>query len=165
MRHGKSDWDAGAADDFSRPLSARGQRDSPRIGQLLAVNGLLPESIVCSPAVRTNETALLVCTGADISTDRIYHDRRMYLAGVDELLAVIADNHDRPWPLLLIGHNPGLEDLLLYLVGDAAAHTGSGKIMPTAALAQVELPDDSDRPAAGAGRLVTLTRPRELPAD
>ena len=163
MRHGKSDWDSGATDDFSRPLSRRGLRDAPRVGKWLADNGLLPAYIACSPAVRTNETALLVCSGAEISTDRIYHDKRLYLASLHELLSVMRDIPASPEPLMLIGHNPGLEDLLLYLAGDAAAHTGHRKIMPTAALAQLEFTGNT--PAPGSVRLLNLLRPRELPAD
>lgn len=160
MRHGKSDWDSGATDDFSRPLSGRGLRDAPRMGKWLAENGLLPAYIACSPAVRTNETALLVCSGADISTDRIYHDERLYLASLHDLLSVMRDIPASPEPLMLIGHNPGLEDLLLYLAGDAAAHTGHRKIMPTAALAHMEFTGST--PAPGTVRLLNLLRPREL---
>jgi phosphohistidine phosphatase len=163
MRHGKSDRDSGTTDDFSRPLSRRGLRDAPRIGKWLAENGLIPAYIACSPAVRTNETALLVCNGADISTDRIYHDERLYLASLGDLLAVLRDISAGPEPLMLIGHNPGLEDLLLYLAGDAAAHSGRRKIMPTAALAHLQFTGNT--PAPGSVRLLTLLRPRELPAS
>jgi len=133
------------------------------MGKWLADNGLLPAYIACSPAVRTNETALLVCSGADISTDRIYHDKRLYLASLHELLSVMRDIPASPEPLMLIGHNPGLEDLLLYLAGDAAAHTGHRKIMPTAALPHLEFTGNA--PAPGSVRLLNLLRPRELPQD
>ena len=132
------------------------------MGQWLASHGLLPEYIACSPAVRANETAMLLCEGADLSMSRIYHDKRIYMAGIDDLLAVIGDFPDCRGPLMLIGHNPGLEDLLLYLAGDAATATGHRKVLPTAALACLELEDDGRLPTPWTARLLHLVRPREL---
>lgn len=162
MRHGKSDWQAGAADDFSRPLAARGQRDSPRIGRWLAEHGLLPDYIACSPAVRANETALLVCQGAGLSTGCIYHDERLYLAGVSELLAVINDIPKTAGAHMVIGHNPGLKELLVHLAGERVTGSGHRKLMPTAALAQLQIPGDDRLLSAGSARLLAWIRPREL---
>jgi phosphohistidine phosphatase len=163
MRHGKSDWQAGAENDFSRPLSTRGLRDSPRMGSWLAEHDLLPARIVCSPAVRANETALLVCNGADVSTGCIFHDERLYHADLEDLLAVISDTPIIPGPLLLVGHNPGLENLLLYLAGNTVAHMARKKILPTATIARVHIPGDIRQLTRGSGQLLELIRPRDLP--
>ena len=163
LRHGKSDHAAGVTDDFSRPLATRGRRDSPRMGEWLAGHDLLPASIACSPAVRANQTALLLCNGAGIDTGCITHDKRLYLAGLDELLAVISDTPNTPGPLMLVGHNPGLEQLLLHLAGSAVASIAGKKILPTAALAQLQIPDDNHPLPAGSARLLALVRPRDLP--
>ena len=163
LRHGKSDWHAGAANDFSRPLSARGLRDSPRMGNWLAEHELLPARIICSPAVRANETALLACNGAGISTGCIFHDERLYQADLEDLLAVISDTPNIPGPLMLVGHNPGLENLLLYLAGDTGAHMARKKILPTATLAHLHIPGDTQQLVPGSARLLELVRPHDLP--
>ena len=163
LRHGKSDWNTGAVDDFSRPLSKRGRRDSERMGNWLAEHDLLPGHIACSPAVRANQTALLVCKGAGMDTGCITHDKRLYHAGPGDLLKIIDDMPNTAERQMLVGHNPGLEDLLLYLAGTSAVDPARNKILPTATLAHLQIPDGIHPLPSGSARLVTLQRPRDLP--
>jgi len=162
MRHGKSDWNAGAADDFSRPLSKRGKRNSRRIGQWLAKQGLRPDILIASPAARTLHTATLICQALDIPAAQIVQDEHLYLAGPDTLLEVIGRLPASAHTVMLIGHNPGLEELLAGLLGEAAPLPADGKLMPTAALARLQFAADWQQRDAGQARLAELVRARDL---
>lgn len=162
MRHAKSDWHAGAGDDFSRPLSARGRRDSPRIGQWLLANDILPARILCSAARRTRETAELLCAASGLDPQIIVSETELYLADPGTLLAAIG-RHRRANPLMLLGHNPGMEDLLRHLASPAQIPHDRAKLMPTAALAWLEFTPGAAATAHGAATLRRLLRPRDLP--
>lgn len=162
MRHGKSDWEAGAADDFSRPLASRGKRNSRRIGQWLAGHALRPELVIASPAARALQTAVRVCKALDIPPGHIVQDERLYLASPPTLLEVIGQLPAGTPTALLVGHNPGLEELLAGLLGDAVPHPADGKLMPTAALACLQFAAGWKRQEAGQVRLAELVRARSL---
>jgi phosphohistidine phosphatase len=165
LRHGKSDWDAGVAEDFQRPLARRGKKDARRMGQWMHRERLTPDHVVSSPAVRAQETSILVCKEAGIRKKDIHFDRRVYEADVHTLLAVLADCPANRKDILLVGHNPGLEELLAWLCGEETVVPEDGKPMPTATLACLKLPEDWLRLEYGCARLISLTRPRSLPAD
>jgi len=162
MRHGKSDWKAGAVDDFSRPLAKRGKRNSTRIGRWLAGHGLRPDILVASPAARTLQTAILVCEALGMPAGQIVRDEQLYLADPAILLGVIRRLPSGARSAMIIGHNPGLEDLLASLLGEETPLPPDGKLMPTAALAQLQLAGDWQQQGAGQVRLVELVRVRSL---
>lgn len=156
LRHAKSSWKDTDLDDHDRPLNKRGKRDAPRIGQLLRDENLVPDYITVSTAKRARKTAEHVIhesgfRGETRITGELYHASGRQLA---EFLAQLPDRFER---VLLIGHNPGLEELLELLTGQCIPLT-------TAALAWLELPVDSWPSAANAqpARLVKLWQPREL---
>lgn len=159
LRHAKSSWKQPALDDHDRPLSPRGARDAPRMGTLLRRRGLTPDLIVSSTAVRARTTA-------DRAADRsgyggvVRIDRRLYLARPETVAAVAGGLGGGAGRLLVVGHNPGLEELVTRL-------TGADEILPTAALAQIRLPIDawSELSTSTPGALVGLWRPRELAGD
>ena len=164
LRHGKSDWGTGL-DDFSRPITDRGKRSAQRIGVWLAEQGLQPDTVVSSPAERaitTTQKALKAMGGDALGIER---DRRIYAAGLASLLAVLADAPVAAGRVLIVGHNPGLEELLEHLVGTVGGLIEGGKLLPTATLAWLEMPDDWSRNQLqrGCARLLSLTRPRSLP--
>ena len=156
LRHGKSSWKHPGLADHDRPLNKRGLRDAPRMGRLLREEDLVPDRIVSSTAVRARETARLAAGEAGHGA-AVKHSRRLYLASVAEIIRVLGEVGGDASRLLLVGHNPGLEEL-------AARLTGCAETLPTAALVQVELDLQSwskfeeSTPA----RLVNLWRPREL---
>ena len=162
LRHGKSDWLAGATKDFNRPLAKRGEKASRRIGKWLLENGLFPEHIISSPASRAYKTAQNVCTVAGMPTAILSADERLYLADVESLLEVIHQCPPDACSLMIIGHNPGLEDLLDYLCTDPAPEYANGKLMPTAALALLQFNGPWNELDAGSARLQMLIRPRQL---
>ena len=162
LRHAKSDWDSGAATDFDRPLSKRGKRDAPRIGEWLYREGLIPGLILSSPAERARETALRVCKGLDYSKRDIRWESSLYEADLDGLLQVLAAQARGPLSILLVAHNPGLEALVQYLTDGDLDEPKDGKLLPTATLARLEMPDNWHRLDAGCANLVTLLRPKSL---
>ncbi len=125
------------------------------MARLVAEAGLLPDRIVCSTAARARETAALFIEATGFGGP-IEHVPRLYLAPVPELLAVLADLDAAATRPLLVGHNSGLEELLNALTG------GTGRL-PTAAVAQVELPiaDWAELRSRPQGRLVDLRTPKE----
>lgn len=156
LRHAKSSWKDESLPDHDRPLNKRGLKDAPRMGQLLRQEELLPDLILCSTAQRAHKTAELVVeeSGYDgelrLSRDLYAFDAEAYL----EALAGLEDEYER---VMLVGHNPGMEELL-------EALTGGFERMPTAALAQVDLPIEhwNELENEPEGRLVNVWRPKEL---
>lgn len=162
MRHAKSAWDSGAAHDFERPLNERGVGDARKMGRWMAGAGLNPERILASPAMRAWQTVIAVCRVLDFPPEAVDFDRRLYLADRDTLCGVIAETPANIASQLLVAHNPGMEALLVHLLGDAAPPAIDGKVMPTAALYALELPDEWGALGRGDARLLASQRPREL---
>lgn len=162
LRHAKSAWDTGAPTDFDRPLAKRGRKDAPRMGKWLRDTGLLPDHVVSSPAARARETTEKVCRACSFAGGRVVWDERIYEGDLGALLAVLADCPATAPTILLVGHNPGLETLVRHLGGDAVPTPADGKLLPTAAVARIEMPESWSGLGPGAGKLVSVTRPKEL---
>ena len=165
LRHAKSDWDANAADDFARPLSKRGKKDAPRVGAWLYREGLVPDLVVSSPAERARQTVQAVCKGLDYKRKAVVWEQAVYEASVADLLGVLGRLPPQSKTVLLVGHNPGLQGLLAYLVGDDVDEIDDGKLMPTAALARLDMPDDWADLGPGCAQLLSLTLPKSLRED
>lgn len=173
LRHAKSDQNA-AVEDFQRPLNARGRHEAGRIGHWLAAQQLLPDVVISSPAQRARETTLKACKAMHTPKQRIVFDERLYLADRQTLLAVLQEvmlevarevmpaQADTAPRVLLVGHNPGLEDLLRFLTGDQVPMPDDGKLLPTASVARLELPAGPSLSAVPA-RLISITRAKTLP--
>jgi phosphohistidine phosphatase len=131
LRHAKSDWDDPALPDHDRPLSPRGLMDGRRMGQWLA-QAAPPTKIVCSTAHRAMATASLVVSGVAHAAD-IIGSPRLYLAEPRLVVEEIVRLGDSSSVLMVIGHNPGLEELATRLSGVATT-------LPTAALARLTVP-------------------------
>jgi len=155
LRHAKSDWDDTSLRDFDRPLAARGERDAPRIGKALRKRGALLDLIISSPAVRAKATIEAVIKTAKLKLE-IRFDETIYGASSPELLKLIRRLPDGNSCVLLVGHNPGFEDLVGRL-------TGSHERMPTAALACIEFQIDHwEDLKDGEGKLAWLLTPKKL---
>ncbi|MER7838020.1 histidine phosphatase family protein [Streptomyces sp. NPDC096040] len=135
LRHAKSAWPEGVPDHL-RPLAARGRRDAPAAGRALAESDCLPDLAVCSTAVRARQTWDLA-SGQWGTPPPVRHDRRVYAADVPDLLKVVREVPAEVETLLLVGHNPGLEELVLELAGDGLDDTLEQvrKKFPTSAIA------------------------------
>lgn len=126
LRHAKSDW-SGPEPDIRRPLAARGRRQAPDAGRWLDVNVGRIDLAVVSPATRAQQTWELAAAEL-LTTPPTVVDDRVYAASQRELLAVVQELPSDADTVVLVGHNPGLEDLAYDLVGEATA-------MPTSAIA------------------------------
>jgi phosphohistidine phosphatase len=161
LRHAKSERGGDAANDIDRPLSKRGRKDAPRVGEWLKAQGLTPDHVLCSPAVRARDTVHAVVDALGLPREQVSFDERLYLAAPETLLEVLSAVPAKAGAVLLVGHNPGLDGLVEYLAADMPAHTASGKLMTTAALAWIETDDPWRRLEPGCGNLVALVRPKE----
>jgi phosphohistidine phosphatase len=162
LRHAKSDWASEAESDFERPLSGRGKREAPRVGDWLRHASLAPDRVVSSPARRARQTATAVCKVLGVPKGAITWEPAIYEASREALLGVLANCPPEAARVLLIGHNPGLDELLEYLCGEPPSLTEDGKRLTTAALARLAMPADWQGPLAGAATLLTLLRPRDI---
>lgn len=155
LRHAKSDWDDSSLADFDRPLAARGKRDAPRVGKELRKRGSSPDLIISSPAARARATINAVIKAAKLDGE-LQFDESIYGASSAELLKLLRRLRDTSSRALLVGHNPGFEDLLGRL-------TGLHERMPTAALACIEFQIDRwEDVEDGKGRLAWLVIPKQL---
>lgn len=164
LRHAKSDWPEGIADP-ERPLAPRGRAAAPRIGGYIADEQLVPDRVLVSPARRTRETWELVCARLP-AVKVVASEPRIYDASATRLLSVIREQPRDAHTLMLVGHNPGLEDLagLLAGGGSSAYLAKMSEKFPTGALAVIDLPvDDWNTVAPGIGRLDRFVTPRDLP--
>jgi phosphohistidine phosphatase len=160
LRHGKSDWSQ-VSSDFQRPLKGRGRRAAERMGLWIVEQQLIPDQILSSPAVRALSTARMVSRSSSFDSVEIRQDQRIYEANLSDLLKVLADLEPAAQRVMLVGHNPGLEDLLIYLAANQPPP--SDKLMPTAALAILHMPADWSTLASHCAKLVSITRPNDLP--
>ena len=111
FRHAKSSWDDDV-DDIDRPLAPRGERDAPRMGKRLKARHARPDLIVASHARRAQQTAELVGRALGMGPKRLATDEALYLASPDAILGVVAGLDDAHSGVLLVGHNPGLTELV-----------------------------------------------------
>ena len=162
LRHAKSAWDTAAATDFDRPLSKRGRRDAPRVGRFLLEQGLVPDYVVSSPAERARQTVTGVCAEMGIEPEQINWDTRIYHGYAGSLLSVLNDCPDDSKRVLIAGHNPGLEILLQTLCNHEIPIPDDYKLMPTAAVAHLEILSEWKNLEGGLARLLSLTRSRSL---
>jgi phosphohistidine phosphatase len=152
LRHAKSDWSTGEA-DVERPLAKRGRRQAPEAGQWLAAHLAGIDLAVVSPAARARGTWDLVA--AELGhPPRVLVDDRVYAASDDELLDVVRDLPGDAETVVLVGHNPGIEELAALLTGETPA-------MPTSALAVLSLPAGWSRAGPGTATLRAAGRPPE----
>lgn len=162
LRHAKSDWDDPDSRDFDRALNARGKRAAETVGHWFARDRWRCDAAVASPAERVRETLDFVSAGygARIAPE---WERRVYLASAATLLDVVTDTAAAADRLLLVGHNPGLEELVLLLAGSGDALGDVAEKFPTASVAILSF--DVERWAdvrEGGGRLDRFIRPRDL---
>ena len=162
LRHAKSSWADGTVRDFDRPLSARGHRAAKAIGREMRAQQLAFDRVLASPAARVVETLRDVGDGYGHSFQPEY-DRRIYLASAECLLELIHQTDDGKADLLIVGHNPGLEQLAVLLSEAGALRSEIEIKYPTAALTQISFPVDSWAAVAqGLGTIIRFTRPRDL---
>ena len=164
LRHAKSSWDDPALDDHDRPLAPRGHRAAPIVGKYIEQHGLIPDKVLCSSARRARETLDLASAPWPVQP-RKEIDRGLYLTGVEATLAILGRSDDRLDTILLVGHNPDMEQLVAMVAkrGDSAGRKALARKYPTAALAVIDLPLDHWADVApGTGILERFVIPKDL---
>jgi phosphohistidine phosphatase len=162
LRHAKSGWDAPVARDFDRTLNARGRKAARAMGREMRRLGLGYDLVLASPAARVTETLTELAQGYGAAVDTQF-DETIYLAPVDTLLALVRATDDSDARLLLVGHNPGMEQLALLLADGGPLRDEIAAKYPTAALAEIAFDAEHWHDVGpGDGRLERFIRPREL---
>ncbi len=138
LRHAKSSWDDSSLDDFDRPLARRGEAAAPRMGAYMKAQGLAPDLILCSSAVRARQTLDLVLPQLP-GKPEVRHEKGLYLAPPDALLARIRKIDPKMRQVMVVGHDPGMHMLAVELSGsgEPARLEALARKFPTAALAVI----------------------------
>lgn len=161
MRHAKSDWHSHKT-DMERPLNDRGVADAIRMGAHLDKLGLVPDRMIVSGARRTQETAKLLLNNLSVPEEHIIVDKELYLAyreTMQEIIELYATDNQR---LLILAHNPGMDDLVSYLASELPPLSASGKLMVTCAVACFQVDSLEALKKPGQCELKNLFRPKEI---
>ncbi len=168
LRHAKSSWEDLDVRDFDRVLNQRGHKGARLMGQHMQGHGLRYERVIASTAARVRET-LADINAVTTLLPPVEWDERLYLASPGTIMDVLREAQGGPKSILVSGHNPGLQELVLELAqdeGDDPTLDAITNKFPTAAYAVLELEiDDWGELAPGCGRLVDFARPRDLDAS
>ena len=161
MRHAKSDWSADSGSDFDRPLATRGIKTAKLMGKWLKKNQHAPDRVICSPALRAKQTCQLLLKEHAIAEHNVFWINEIYDASLHDLLSVIKQHSKDACILLVIGHNPGLDQLVCYLSKETPRVNASGKLMTTAALAILDYGSETISTEPHQAHLQSLVRPKE----
>lgn len=164
-RHAKSSWNSLAATDFDRPLSSRGVADAERIGEELQSLGWVPEKIIASPAIRAKQTCKILCEITHFPIDQVEWNSEIYAAYMVTLLHLLSSLDECVDRVMLIGHNPAMEDLLVHLCGYSAINEvkqKDGKIFTTANIAKLTSDVEWKNLVMHEASLSKLLRPKEI---
>lgn len=165
LRHAKSSWADTDQPDRDRPLAPRGRRAAQRLASHLDEQGIRPEVVLCSPAVRTVQTLELVRPGLGDDVQVLVEDE-LYGAGARQLLARLRCLSEEVRSAMVVGHNPGIQELTVLLARESALRDRAADHFPTAALASLAIRrgDWTALDRAGAD-LVAYSAPREVRGD
>lgn len=155
LRHAKSSWKDESLSDIERPLNGRGKKAADTMGAFLKREKIQVDLVLSSSAVRARQTTERVLVSANIVTD-VRFDERIYEAGVQRLVEIVRQIENGKKNVVLVGHNPGFEELLEWL-------TGTIERMQTGALAKIGLKTSSwNSVSEKSGTLEWIVRPRQL---
>src|SRR5947209_3702004 len=156
LRHAKSDWSNPELADHDRPLNRRGKGNAERMGCLVKDEDLLPDLIITSTAKRARQTVKRVVSASGY-TRTVEETQALYLADPADYRGALREVQDDCGRVMVVGHNPGLEEFVEQLTGTAIR-------LPTAALVQIELPLEHwrDFEEQTEGKVMGVWRPREL---
>ncbi|HSM94749.1 MAG TPA: histidine phosphatase family protein [Rhizomicrobium sp.] len=166
LRHAKAVQDSGEG-DHARSLTDRGRRDAARMGQAMDTRGYLPDNVICSDSRRTIETWELLLPEL-ARTPHVEFSKGLYLASPKHILALVRDAADDIRTLMLVGHNPGIEECAVCLARKPVSKSERHKLddmrekFPTCALAVLDFDVESWSDATGSGILLEFVRPRDL---
>ncbi len=156
IRHAKSDWSDDTLDDIDRPLAEKGKKQACKMGHWLAEHGLIPQRILVSPAQRTQQT-LARLTRHWPEKPETLTEPALYNATRSTLIQLLNAQPSHLNRIALLGHNPGLEELLAWLTNDSTQTH-----LSTCAIAHLILPDDWTALQPGQARLIQRITPKQI---
>jgi phosphohistidine phosphatase len=160
LRHAKSSWDDPGLDDHDRPLAPRGRRASALIAEHLRRERIAPDLVLCSSARRTRETLERVMPALDPSKARF--ERALYGASSEKLLQRLREVPDEVQSVMLVGHQPAIQELALHLAGEGSELESVRGKFPTAALATLTFAGQWSELARQSGELAAYVKPKQL---
>lgn len=162
LRHAKSDWGDESLPDFERPLNHRGRKAAKAVGHEMAGRGIRPDLVIASPAVRAKETVERMLHGYGAGLP-VTEDRRIYEAATGTLVEIVRGVSDDADRVMIVGHNPGLQELVVALSEPSALRDEAAQKFPTGALAEIRFSIDRwSELVRGTGQLQDLIKPRDL---
>ena len=161
LRHAKSSWDDATLADHDRPLAPRGRRAARVMAEHLRREGIVPALVLCSPSRRTRQTLKRIASALGENAD-VQIESELYAAAAADLLEVLHEVPDEVESVMLIGHNPGIQDLALTLARGGPEIARVRRKFPTAALATLERNGSWRELAPGSAELVSFVKPKEL---
>jgi len=156
IRHAKSSWSEHGLSDHDRPLNHRGQRDAPVMAEWLSQIDQPPELIICSTALRAQQTAEAFQTALDLDQTNFIDEPRLYMAGMQEWIEVLQDSLARSEPMAFFSHNPGITQIINWLCDEDILN------VPTCGVAIVGIPEELKRFDSGLGTLLEYKTPKTL---
>lgn len=156
LRHAKSDWSDDQHADIERPISEKGKKQARKIAKWITQQNLTPDLILISPAKRAQQTYRRICQECPSEAKTI---ASLYMAELEALKSILAGIQDVN-RVMIIGHNPGLEQLLRFLTHNPL--DDSTQLFPTASLAHFILPHDWQNLDAGDAKLQQFIRPKDI---
>ncbi len=165
FRHAKSgEKDNPRIDDFDRPLADRGLKAAPKMGAAMRDRHLRPDVILCSPSVRTRQTLTLASAEAWDNAPKVRFDKTLYEASAQTLLKVLKDLAEDVDHVMIVGHNPGMQDLAVMLAVDGRERLKLKDKLPTAAVVSFEFDEELWKDLQPAtGHVVLSMSPNTLP--
>lgn len=137
IRHAKSDWSDESLSDFDRPLNTRGKKDAPFMGSILLNDGIHPDLILSSPALRAKSTAIAFAQALSYPTDSIRYIHALYASDTETILALIRDVSPSVNTLFVFGHNPEITECANFITG------GDIDNIPTCGVMAMRLREDN----------------------
>ena len=163
LRHAKSDWGDESLRDFDRPLNGRGRKAAKAMGSEMRERGFAPDFVLLSPSRRTTETLARIEEGYGASFEK-REEQAIYLADAGTLVDLIRGAPDKSEHLMVVGHNPGMQELVRALAqGPQELLEEAGAKFPTGALVEIRFDiDDWPDVSPGSGSIRSFLRPRDL---
>jgi len=164
LRHGKSSWDTFES-DFDRPLTDKGQQSVKRVAIYMLQNNLVPDFILSSPAQRAIHTSSIICDSLGLKSGTIHTNSQIYNARYEDLLSVIAQCPQQSHRVLLVGHNPSLEELVEFLCEKPADSDSNQRHLSPSTLVQLKTDSDWYKLQSSCASLLSLTHSKSLTED
>ena len=157
LRNAKSSWKDDSLADFERPLKGRGREAAEAMGRFLASKKVHLSLLISSPSIRTRQTVDIVQKHAKLGVEPQF-DQRIYEASLATLVQVVSEIPDDQKTAMIVGHNPGMEELLAFL-------TRESRHVPTGALARISLESVWKEAGRSSGKLDWFVTPKDLVDD